>query len=203
MLWCKVLCWYCVHCPGPARGGSGGTSYPGPGLGGPGLRGPGRVEVVASSFGRNFFLSCPSSIPDFRQKMGPPFFLFALHLILGKKWDQIWVKTFFLLFTKFWAKNKTQIWVKTFFIFALHLILGKNWDQIWVKTFFFALHKILGKKWDPNLSEDLFYFCSSPNFGQKLGPNLSEDLFFCSSQNFGQKMGSKFEWRPFLFLLFS
>ena len=66
---------------GPARGGSGVTSYPGPGPGGPGLREPGRVEVVASSFGPNFFLPCPSSIPDFGQKIGPN------------------VKTFFLLFT--------------------------------------------------------------------------------------------------------
>ena len=32
-----------------------------------------------------------------------PFF-FALHLILGKKWDEIWVKTFFILFTWFRAK---------------------------------------------------------------------------------------------------
>ena len=30
-----------------------------------------RVEVVASSFGQNFFLPCPSSIPDFGQKIGP------------------------------------------------------------------------------------------------------------------------------------
>ena len=56
---------------GLREGGSGGTSYPGPGPGGPGLRGPGRVEVVASSFGRNFFLPCPSSIPDFGKKIGP------------------------------------------------------------------------------------------------------------------------------------
>ena len=26
------------------------------------------------------------------------------HLILGEKWDEIWVKTFFLLFTWFWRK---------------------------------------------------------------------------------------------------
>ena len=32
-------------------GGSGGTSYPGPGLGGPGLRGPGRVQVSALTCG--------------------------------------------------------------------------------------------------------------------------------------------------------
>ena len=32
--------------PGPARGGSGGTSYQGPGL-----EGPGRVQVSALSFG--------------------------------------------------------------------------------------------------------------------------------------------------------
>ena len=82
---------------GLREGGSGGTSYPGPGQGG-----LGRVEVVASSFGPNFFSS---------------------------------------------------------------------------------LHKI-----GPSLIEDLFFFCSSPNFGQKMGPNLSEDLFFCSSPNFGQKM---------------
>ena len=62
------------------------------------------------------------------------FFFFALHLILGKKLDQIWEKTFFLLFTWFWAKNWTKFEWRTFFV--LHLILGKKLDQIWVKTFF-------------------------------------------------------------------
>ena len=56
---------------GLREGGSGGTSYPGPGLGGPGLRGPGRVEVIASSFGPNFSLSCPFSVPNFGQNIGP------------------------------------------------------------------------------------------------------------------------------------
>ena len=32
------------------KGGSGGTSYPGPGLGGSGLKGPRRVQVSALSF---------------------------------------------------------------------------------------------------------------------------------------------------------
>ena len=36
-----------------------------------------------------------------------PFFL-TLHLILGENSDQIWVKTFFLLFTWFWAKIRTK-----------------------------------------------------------------------------------------------
>ena len=36
------------------------------------------------------------------------------HQMLGEKWDEIWVKTFF---------------------FALHLILGKKWDEIWVWQF--------------------------------------------------------------------
>ena len=60
-----------------------------------------------------------------------------------------------------------------------------------------------------HLSEDLFFFCSSPDFGRKIGPNLSEDLFFvlhlilgeksdqiwvktyffCSSPDFGRKIG--------------
>ena len=35
---------------GLREGGSGGTSYPGPGLGGPGLKGPVRVQVSALSF---------------------------------------------------------------------------------------------------------------------------------------------------------
>ena len=52
-----------------------------------------------------------------------------------------------------------------------------------LKNFFFALPSIcpcyLGKqsKIGPNFSEDLFFFCSSPNFGRKIGPNLSEDLY--------------------------
>ena len=41
----------CVLQAGPGRGGSGGTLYPGPGLGGPGLKGPGRVRVFTLSFG--------------------------------------------------------------------------------------------------------------------------------------------------------
>ena len=36
---------------GLREGGSGGTSFPGPGLGGPGLKGPRRVQVSALSFG--------------------------------------------------------------------------------------------------------------------------------------------------------
>ena len=72
--------------------GSGGTSYPGPGLGGPGLREPGRVEVVASSFKQNFFSTLPFICPSLLEKIGAnssedPFF--ALHLILGKKSEQI------------------------------------------------------------------------------------------------------------------
>ena len=42
-------------------------------------------------------------------------FFFALHLILGRKLDQIWVKTFF------------------YFYFALHLILGRKSGWFWVK----------------------------------------------------------------------
>ena len=44
------------HQQGLREGGSGGTSYPGLGLGGPGIRGPRRIKVVASSFGPNFFV---------------------------------------------------------------------------------------------------------------------------------------------------
>ena len=33
----------------------------------------------------------------------------GLHLTLGKKSNQISVKTFFLLFNKFWAKNREKI----------------------------------------------------------------------------------------------
>ena len=39
-----------------------------------------------------------SKSPDFGRKMGRNLsenLFFALHLILGKKWDAIWVKTFF------------------------------------------------------------------------------------------------------------
>ena len=44
----------------------------------------------------------------------------------------------------------------------------------------------------PNLSEDLFFVCSSPDFGEKMGPNLSDlflihffDSFVCTLPNFG------------------
>ena len=52
-------------------------------------------------------------------------FVLGLHPSLGKKLDQFWVKTFFLLFIKFWAKNWTKFDWRPFF-FALHLILGKK-----------------------------------------------------------------------------
>ena len=72
---------------GPARGGFRGYIV------------PGRVEVVATSFKRNFFLCLALYLSLlFGQKIGPnlseDLFFFALHLILGKKSDQIWVKTF-------------------------------------------------------------------------------------------------------------
>ena len=55
---------------------------------------------------------------------------------------------------------------------------------------------------EPNLSEDLFFFWSSPNLGQKPGPNLSEDLFFWSSPNFGQKPGPNLS-EDLFFLVFT
>ena len=66
--------------PEPARGASGGTSYPG-------LGGLGRVQVSALSFGiapRGVFRPAP----NFGQKIRPNFsedLFFALQLILGKK----------------------------------------------------------------------------------------------------------------------
>ena len=60
-----------------------------PGPGGPGLRGPGRVGIVASSFGPNFFASLSFNQARIWAKMGlnlsEDLFIFALHLILGKK----------------------------------------------------------------------------------------------------------------------
>ena len=55
--------------------------------GGPGSRGPEEFTLPHQVF---LFRPPPSNF-EWR-----PFF-FALHLILGKKWVQIWVKTFFLL----------------------------------------------------------------------------------------------------------
>ena len=79
--------------PEPARGASGSTSYPG-------LGGLGRVQVSTLSFGiapRGVFRLAP----NFGQKIGPSLsealFVFALHLILAKKLDQISVKTFFFV----------------------------------------------------------------------------------------------------------
>ena len=85
---------WCTQVQGLREGGSGGTSYPGPGSGG-----PGRVEVVATSFNQNFFLCLALYLSlSFGQKIRPnlseDLFFFALHLILGKKSDQIWAKTF-------------------------------------------------------------------------------------------------------------
>ena len=64
--------------PGP-------TSYPG-------LGGLGRVQVFALSFG---------------SLLHPGAYL-GLHPTLGKKSNQISVKTFFLLFNKFWAKTRKK-----------------------------------------------------------------------------------------------
>ena len=68
--------------PGP-------TSYPG-------LGGLGRVQVSALSFG---------------SLLHPGAYL-GLHPTLGKKSNQISVKTFFLLFNKFWAKNRKKNMLK-------------------------------------------------------------------------------------------
>ena len=72
--------------PGP-------TSYPG-------LGGLGRVQVSALSFG---------------SLLHPGAYL-GLHPTLCKKSNQISVKTFFLLFNKFWAKNRkkkfAQVWCR-------------------------------------------------------------------------------------------
>ena len=57
------------------------------------------------------------------------------------------------------------------------------------KGYFCAFLLGIGLKIGGNLSEDLFVFCSSPNFGRKIGLNLSEDHFFCSLPNFGRKIG--------------
>ena len=95
-----------------------------------------------------------SKSPDIGQKMGRNLsedLFFALHLILGEKWGEIWVKTFylfFLLFTWFWAKNGP------FFMF------------------YFCSTPFFGRKMERNLSEDLFFFCSSPDSGRKMGRNL-------------------------------
>ena len=121
---------------GLRNGGSGGTSYPG--LGGPGLGGPEELRLSRSVLEQKFF-------SPFRLWAREDLF-FALHLILGRKWDEIRVKTFFFCFFFFCSSpnfgEKMGPRVKTFF-FALHLILGRKWDQIRLKTF----------------------FCSSPNFG--------------------------------------
>ena len=73
--------------PGP-------TSYPG-------LGGLGRVQVSVLSFG------------SLLHGLHPGAYL-GLHSTLGKKSNQISVKTFFLLFNKFWAKNRKkrfeQVW---------------------------------------------------------------------------------------------
>ena len=58
--WClrvKLPPMYTTYKQGLREGDSGGTSYPGPGLGRPGLMRPGRVKVVAFSFGPKFFTS--------------------------------------------------------------------------------------------------------------------------------------------------
>ena len=95
------------------------------------------------------------------------------HLILGGKWDEIWMKTFF---------------------FAPHLILGENWDKIWVKTFFMLFTWFWAKtgtkfEWRP------FFFCSLPDFGRKMGRNLSEDLFFALHLILGEKWDEIWVWQ--------
>ena len=112
---------------------------------------------------------------------------------IGRKWDEIWVKTFFLLFTWFWAKNMTKFEWSLFFFFCF-----QKWDEIWVKTFFFLLFTWFWAKngtkfeWRP-------FSCSSPDFGRKMGRNLSEDLFFLLFTWFWAKDRTKFEGDNFKF----
>ena len=67
-------------------------------------------------------------------------FFFALHLILGEKSNQIWVKTFFIYFI----------------FFAFHLILGQKSDQ--VKTFFFLLFTWCWAKNRTDFGRNNFWF---------------------------------------------
>ena len=102
------------------------------------------------------------------------FLVFALRLILGEKWDEIWVKTFFFALHVILGEKWDEIWVKTFFgffflVFALHLwfwakngtkfewrpffllftwFWAKNGTKFEWRPFFFALHLFWGKKWD-------------------------------------------------------
>ena len=116
--------------PGPTRGGLRGYIVPGPGSRGPGFRGPGRVEAVVFSFGarirsvleQEFFSPCPICVS-----------------IFGEKWDQIWVKTFFLFF-----RSSPNFGEK----------MGPNLSE----DLFFCSSPNFGEKMGPNLSEDLFFF---------------------------------------------
>ena len=54
--------------------------------------------------------------------------------------------------------------------------LGMRFDH--TKGMFCAVLFGYGLKIGGNLSENLFFFCSSPNFVRKTGQILSEDFFF-------------------------
>ena len=49
------------------------------------------------------------------------------------------------------------------------------------------------------MSEDLFFFCSSPNFGLNLGLNSSEDHFFACRLIWGARHRSSYPLEKFLF----
>ena len=170
---------------------------------------------MAPPFGSPGLQNCIEKWAKLRRPPPPPLCKLGIrlwarnHLILGEKWDEIWVKTFFFFFL----------------VFALRLILGEKWDEIWVKTFFFllftwfwakngtkfewrpffgffflvfALHLILGEKWD-EIWVKTFFFCSSRDFGRKMGRNLSEDFFLFALHLFWAKNGTKFECGNFKF----
>ena len=120
----------------------------------------GRVEAVAFSFGARIF----SSLPNLRfrpwareDQIRVKTFFFALRLILGKNWDQIWLKTFFCSSPDFGEK------------------LGPNLSEE-LFIFYFCYSPNLGEKLGPNLSEELF-FCSLPKFGGPASISVSPQNF--------------------------
>ena len=55
-----------------------------------------------------------------------------------------------------------------------------------------------------NLSEDLFFIWSSPNFGPKTGLNLTEDFFFFGLHlNLGRKTDLVLGWKIFILVHYS
>ena len=94
-----------------------------------------------------------------------PFFFvcfFALHLILGENWDEMWVMIFFFLFIWFWAKIGTKFkWGPFFFLCSAPDVgqkLGRNLS-VTISNSDLCSSQIFWSFWAPPFSKSCVRYC--------------------------------------------